>query len=305
MTGLIGIDWGTSRLRAFRIGIDGQLLERRESDFGVAAIRDDGFEEALSSLILDWQPEPGAFPILMCGMIGSRQGWREVPYCSCPAGIGDLLGGLTRIGTRCGAAFIVGGLSFGDSDGNDDIMRGEETQIFGTVPSTGRQLVVAPGTHSKWAAVGDGRIEKFRTFMTGEAYSLLREHSSLGWLMRDASEADHDAEAFASGVGRALADPDLLHLLFNVRTRGLLKGEPPAALASYLSGLLIGSEVAGALRHHSGNAVTVIASLALGRLYQTALSAAGCREILHADAGEAAVRGLWRLWQLHRKEVDR
>lgn len=302
-TALIGIDWGTSQLRAFRINSAGQELERRENAQGIAAVRYREFDRALSLLIADWQAESGSAPILMCGMIGSRQGWREVPYHACPARPADFANTQQRVDTSCGPALIVGGLSSMGAQGRHDVMRGEETQIFGAVTSTARQLVVAPGTHSKWALVDGTRIESFRTYMTGELYGLLRQHSSLGWLMGNADDECRDDEAFLSGVYQGLEDTQLLHALFNVRTRGLVRGHAPADLAAYLSGLLIGSEIAGATQHYAASPGLLIASPALARLYRMALAAAGMADVLHVDASEAVVRGLWQLWRLQAQEA--
>jgi 2-dehydro-3-deoxygalactonokinase len=298
-TALIGVDWGTSQLRAYRISSAGQALERRESAQGIAVLRQAQFDQALSTLIADWQPEPGAIPILMCGMIGSRQGWREVPYRPCPASPADLLDTLQPIDTSCGRAFVVGGLSTADERGCRDIMRGEETQIFGAVASTAQALAIAPGTHSKWAEVDGASIRSFRTYMTGEVYGLLRKHSSLGWLMgKDDDDTRQHDQPFLSGVHQALEDPELLHALFGVRTRGLLEPQAPGALAAYLSGLLIGSEIAGATRHYAASPILIIAAPTLASLYRTALTAARIADVVIVDASEALVRGLWQLWQL-------
>ena len=64
-------------------------------------------------------------------------------------------------------------------------MRGEETQILGVLAASGRGdgLFVLPGTHSKWARVEAGRIVGFATFMTGEVFAALKDHSLLGRLM--------------------------------------------------------------------------------------------------------------------------
>jgi 2-dehydro-3-deoxygalactonokinase len=302
-TALIGIDWGTSQLRAFRISASGQALERRESPQGVAALRHGEFDQSLRSLISDWQPDAGTLPILMCGMIGSRQGWREAPYCVCPARHSDILDTLQPIDTSCGPAFVIGGLSNSEGDGYRDVMRGEETQIFGAVASMNRQLCVAPGTHSKWAVIDGKRIESFRTYMTGEMYGLLCKHSSLGWLMQSAEQQGHDDQAFLSGVHRALEDTEVLHALFSVRTKGLFDRQPPGALAAFLSGLLIGSETAGAVRQRASSPILVIASPELGRLYGLALAAAGIADIRCVDANQAVVYGLWQLWRLHQQEA--
>jgi len=207
-TQLIGIDWGTTRLRALRIGSDGEVLEHRESDRGIAAIRDGEFDSALQSLIGDWQAvEREKIPIIMCGMVGSRQDWREVPYCSCPASLHDLVKDLQAIDTSLGPAWIVGGLSSTDERGDHDILRGEEMQIFGVASPMGQQVIVAAGTHSKWALVRDLSIERFHTYMTGELYATLKQHSILGWLMQGEATARGSPEDDMSSLegGAALA----------------------------------------------------------------------------------------------------
>jgi 2-dehydro-3-deoxygalactonokinase len=300
---LIGIDWGTSQLRAFRISSSGQILERRQSAQGIAGLRHAQFDDALGALISDWQSKTQAVPILMCGMIGSRQGWREAPYGDCPAELSTLLDTLQPIDTRCGPALLVGGLSTQEGNPYRDVMRGEETQIFGAVASTDRHLCVTPGTHSKWATVDGRRIERFRTYMTGELYGLLCRHSSLGWLMENAGEQPHDEDSFLAGVRLALQDAQLLHSLFSVRTRGLFQQQPPGALAAYLSGLLIGSEIAAETRQGAPCPILIIASSQLASLYRAALAAAGRTDVHWVDAGEAVARGLGKLWQLHRQEI--
>lgn len=295
---LIGVDWGTTHLRAYKIGPKGQVLERRESNLGIAALRNRDFDGALRSLVDDWQSSrSNKIPIVMCGMVSSRQGWREVPYFSCPARLRDLAERFDPVDTSSGPAFMVPGLETTDERKHHDVMRGEETQIFGIVPPTGDRLVINPGTHSKWSVVRGGAIESFRTYMTGEVYAVLRQHSILGRLMRDHEHSRHDEAAFLDGVHEALEEPDLLHSLFSVRTCGLFEQKPAEVLDSYLSGLLIGNEVSGASQRYRAASIVVIASPALGRLYQTALSALGFADIQCIDANDAVTRGLWQLWQ--------
>ena len=302
---IIGVDWGTTRLRAYRIGVEGQILDRHASDCGVAEIRDGDFDRALRDIVGGW---PSGIPILMCGMIGSRQGWREVPYWPCPACARDLADTLCTIETSSGPAWIVAGIST-VNDQNDsgergarklyDVMRGEETQIFGVAPHVRPTLLVIPGTHSKWVLVQAGTIESFRTYMTGEIYAMLQKHSILGRLMQHGIGGPFDRASFLDGVHLGLEETALLHSLFSVRTQGLFEQKSPAALAHYLSGILIGSEVsAEAHRHVMASTVVVIASAELGRLYQIALSACGFRDVRHVDAEGAVAQGLWKLWQL-------
>ena len=301
---LIGVDWGTTRLRAFQIDRGGQVIERRESDRGIISIGDGRFEEALGAVIDGW---PTGLPILMCGMIGSRQGWLEMPYCPCPVRAVDLGRALGTIATGRGPLRILGGVSTTEDAGAPgappgskryDVMRGEETQIFGVEALGGSQLVVTPGTHSKWAVVEEAVIRSFRTYMTGELYALLREHSILGRLMSAPEGSPIDESSFMAGVRTAFEDQDLLHALFQVRTQALFGRQQAATLPSYLSGILIGSEVSGAVRHQAVDGAVVIAAPELGTLYQHALSAAGVRRITRLDADRAVALGLWRLWQL-------
>jgi 2-dehydro-3-deoxygalactonokinase len=302
---LIGVDWGTSRLRAFQIGAEGQMLDRRASNHGVAEIRDGDFDRVLRDILGGW---PAGLPILMCGMIGSRQGWREVPYRPCPTSPGVLANTLSPIETSYGPAWIVGGLSTtdfysGSGEGAalriHDVMRGEETQIVGVASDIGQTLMITPGTHSKWAVVEAGTIRSFRTYMTGEIYAVLRKHSILGRLMQDGADGQVDEASFLDGVHSGFEEPALSHSLFSVRTQGLFEQKTPVALLHYLSGILIGSEVsAEARRHPTDSPVMVIASSGLSNLYQIALSACGLRDVRRVDAEGAAVQGLWKLWQL-------
>jgi 2-dehydro-3-deoxygalactonokinase len=301
---LIGIDWGTTRLRAFRIGADGQILDRRMNDRGIAQLGDADFDRVLCEIIAGW---PSGMPILMCGMIGSRQGWREVPYQPCPASATDVANGLCSIKTSYGPAWIVGGISTmtdrhkegeGDARRIYDVMRGEETQIFGVASAIGDTLVITPGTHSKWAVVQAATIRGFRTYMTGEIYAVLQKHSILGRLMQHNSGAESGEAAFLDGIHLGLEEPTLLHSLFSVRTQGLFGQKTPPELAHYLSGILIGSEVsAEADSHDLDSTVIVIGSSYLTRLYQIALAERGFRNILRRDGADAVVQGLWRLWQ--------
>lgn len=290
-TVLIGVDWGTSNLRACLFGADGAVLERRESDAGIQRLEAGQHEAALSRLIDGWT----AGRILMCGMVGSRQGWREAPYAPCPAGLAEIAAALAPVETAWADAWIVPGLSILAADNTADVMRGEETQILGVAPDDGEALVIAPGTHSKWASVRGGRVTAFRTYLTGELYDLLRRHSILARLMN--GEAP-DAGSFALGAGRALAAPGLLGLLFSARSEALFEHLPTTGVAAYLSGLLIGSEVAEGLKAADPKSpIHIIAAPRLGDLYRTVLAMAGRPATGVVDGGEASARGLWRIWE--------
>jgi 2-dehydro-3-deoxygalactonokinase len=289
MNTLIGLDWGTTSCRAYLIGTDGVVLKRVTDGPGILKVENKAFGVALDTMIGQWD---GTLPIMLSGMIGSRQGWKEAPYARCPAGADDIAQALARIEHGGRTISLMPGLST-ENDGMPDVMRGEETQIFGALALSGRDegLFLLPGTHSKWAQVKAARIASFRTFMTGEVFGALKDHTILGRLMTEGS----DPEGFARGAreGAAVGSAGaLLNRMFATRTYGLMDRLSGAALADYLSGLLIGAEVAEATRQTTG-AVTIIASPALAQRYTDALGLLGHQSMLAPDDCVAA--GHWRL----------
>ena len=292
---LIALDWGTTSLRAYLMGADGAVVEKNEQALGILNVKDGDFAGALRAATGAWPKTPA----LAAGMIGSRQGWREAPYVECPAGLEALSRGLIAVP---GAGLkIVPGVGMTDADGVPDVMRGEETQIVGVVEGGAfaggaSGIAVLPGTHSKWVVVQEGRIARFATFMTGEAFAALSAHTILGRLFK--GEA-FDAAGFARGVEHAAREAKgrggLLHRLFSARTLGLFDKIPGAALHSYLSGLLIGAEIeeAGAWLGRKPARVAVIGGAVLAARYQAALKLRGiATDIAPPDA---AALGLWRI----------
>lgn len=284
MTALIGIDWGSTNMRAFRFGASGEVLERRASPRGAAGLTPPEFESVLAETVAGWTD--GTTPIVLAGMVGGRTGWREAPYLPCPASPSALAAAALPLDTALGRAFIVPGLSTRAENGSADVMRGEETQLLGAGLTDG--LVVLPGTHSKWATLEQGRITTFATAMTGELYALLRHHSLLGQL---ASEGAFNENAFARGVTRALDAGSFAPLLFSARADVLMGDLPPEAVESYLSGLLIGGEIAG----FGAKPATLIGNPQLVARYETALRLAGINAITIIDGDHAASRGLWAI----------
>jgi len=291
MTALVGIDWGTTSFRAYRLAADGGVLERRVAAAGILSVEPGGFPDALRREVGDWLEAAGSgVPVLLSGMIGSRQGWREAPYATCPAGLDDIASALAVVeAPGLPAIRIVPGLSLRSPDGVPDVMRGEETQLFGLDLGAGRHTVCLPGTHSKWATVADGRIEGFATAMTGEVFAVLRGHSILGRLMPapNGAPAAFDTAAFDRGLAAAARPGGLLHHLFAVRAHGLFGDLDAPALPDYLSGLLIGHEVRALGR--TDGPVHLVGSVALCDRYARALPGA----IRHGE--DAAAAGLHRI----------
>lgn len=262
---LVALDWGTTSARAYLLDGAGEVLDAVPTGRGVLAVTDRlttaqdrraAFEDEFERMCGRWLDEHPAAPVLASGMVGSNQGWADVPYQRLPQDLRALAGALTEIPTRRGPVHVVPGLLV-DAD-LPQVMRGEETQILGVLESTAgtedtgasaERVVVLPGTHTKWVRVDGRRVVDFLTVMTGEVFGLLTRHSILGRLARHRDSPD--LEAFDRGVRTSLStDPGVgvLATLFSARTlplTGRLAGEQ---VEDYLSGLLIGAEVTSCVR---------------------------------------------------------
>lgn len=293
MTALIGLDWGTSSLRAWRLDAAGTPLETRRAARGILAVPAGGFATAFAETVGDWRAAHPEAPVLMCGMIGARQGWVEAAYAPAPAGLPDFAAALAsvEIDGRI-AARIVPGVSLAQG-ARREVMRGEETQIVGAAPQ-GRRLVVLPGSHSKWALVEDARILEFSTYMTGELFAALKGHTILGrGLSDEPAGAQEDANAFAAGLD-AVGD-GLSGALFQTRARGLIGDLSARAGGAFLSGLVIGAEIAEALARHGAPArpALLVGAPGLTARYAQAFAARG---LAFETAGEdSAAAGLARI----------
>ncbi len=285
---LIAVDWGTSSLRGALLDETGKVLAEKSAPLGILNVPGGDFAGTFAAQFSEWMRETGSL-CLISGMAGSRQGWQEAPYAPCPAGLDELTQRLHWI--EPGRIALVPGLSI-EQDGVPDAMRGEEVQIFGALRLTGLAdgLLVLPGTHNKWATVRAGRVTGFRTYMTGEIYGLLSQHSILS--RTTTADAPLDEVAFRQGLDRAGNGEGLLHTLFGVRALALFERLSPAASASYLSGLLIGEELRSQLLA-GAREVVLIGAPALTARYALALSAAGVKtRALGAEATWAGLQAL-------------
>jgi 2-dehydro-3-deoxygalactonokinase len=285
---LIAVDWGTSSLRVARIAADGAVLEERSSDRGILTVPAGAFAEVLRETCGDWLAAPDAL-CLVSGMAGSRQGWQEARYCSVPVGFRELARAVTWV--EPGRIGLVPGLTF-EFLGTPDVMRGEEVQVFGAMDLLQHQecMFVLPGTHCKWVRVAEGRIVSFATFMSGEFYGLLRQHSILARTLPP-EDGPLDEPAFLRGVHHAQQARSLLHGAFSARTLALSDGLAAAALPSYLSGLVIGEELRARALH--GTEVVLVGNPVLTQRYALALRTLGCAS--RSLGAEATWRGLWAL----------
>lgn len=269
--GIVGVDWGTTSLRVARLNDRGAAIEEREFPRGILTVPAGGFAHAFDEACGDWM-KPAGTVALICGMAGSRQGWKEAPYAPCPAGFAEIAAQLTWI--EPGRIAMVPGLTC-EVGGAPDVMRGEETKALGVMNLAGLSegRIVMPGTHCKWVRVKAGRIDSFASFMTGEFYAVLRQHSILARTM-PAEDGELHQATFLQGVDYAMRYGNVLHAAFTARTLSLFERLPADTAPSYLSGLLIGEE----LRSQglsSGDPLVLVGAEKLTQRYSLALNHLG------------------------------
>jgi 2-dehydro-3-deoxygalactonokinase len=295
---LISVDWGTSNLRAYLIGREGQVTEQVSSNQGLLS-QPENFEQCLLSLIGHWLEPDAPLNIILSGMVGSPSGWQEVPHLPAPATVQDLANGAARIAQpQKSSIWIVPGVFGQGAAGIHDIMRGEEVQFFGAELLRRTQSLPRPvywcfpGTHNKWITAGT-TIEQSSTSMVGEFFELARRHSLLAQSMENDSASTVDAQAktdaFSRGLANAQLPGGLLHHLFSVRTLQLTNHHDKAIGADYLSGIVIGHDVLAQLGH-SPTQVGIVAAPGLAARYTQALEALG-HSCFTIDAQDATVAG--------------
>jgi 2-dehydro-3-deoxygalactonokinase len=296
MGAFLACDWGGTNLRAWVIGDTGEVLDRRDFPFGISQLRPG---EAPERFEVDVRPALAAedLPAILCGMVGSNLGWRAVPYLDSPLELGELAAGLCQVRQGEAPVWIVPGVRGAGLTAAPDFMRGEETQLLGwlrTEARGGRQAICLPGTHAKWVVIEDERLARLTTFMTGELFAVLSRHSVLRSDAAVTDEAAFDAGLAAAGDGGALAAR-----IFSTRARVVAGGEPAQSTASYLSGLLIGAEIAaapGLAGLGPDEPVILLGDPGLCRWYARALVRAG-RAFESFDGDRAVLAGLIALWR--------
>ncbi|GAA0344101.1 2-dehydro-3-deoxygalactonokinase [Bowmanella denitrificans] len=296
---MLAIDWGSSSFRAWHLNAAGDILAKLSTQRGILSFQGQGFADYLQAHCGPWLAQSAT--VIMAGMVGSRNGWQEVPYLPCPAGAEDITAALTSLHSELHPNLqLVPGLQYAGHNGLMDVMRGEETQIIGALQLTemNEALLCLPGTHSKWAQVEYGSITAFSTFFSGELFALLTKHSSLAGVC---DIQVHDEPAFLLGLEQAADIRGLSHLLFSPRAAVVTGQMRPQQAGSYLSGLIIGAEIQGARRAliepgllSADKPLLLVGSEVLTQRYQQALAfyQLPCRTI----SGEQAVlAGLYRL----------
>ena len=274
---LVAVDWGTTNRRGYLLDSNGAILDARKDDLGLVNVKDGRFQEAFEILTAPWIETYGAMPALLSGMVGATKGWTEAPYCPLPAGLDELAGSLERAPSD-DQIWIVPGVSTRDRIGVADVIRGEEIQAIAASGQEESSLIVVPGTHSKWVHIREGRIVEFTTFMTGDLFEAILNHTVISQLR--VKDGIGDQKAFALGVDVGYShNGEFTHVLFGARTRVLFGELAPEAVSDYLSGLLIGAEIAGALSDLGPDvpSVKLMGSERLCEPYRTALESRGAK----------------------------
>ncbi|MEE2830305.1 MAG: 2-dehydro-3-deoxygalactonokinase [Myxococcota bacterium] len=284
---LLGVDWGSTAVRAVLLDRGGNVVASDRLDAGVRSARGRACEQVFDLVTSRWMDDLSDLPVLLTGMVGSAQGWREAPYTDCPADLEAIASGLVQAPRA--NTWIVPGVAGHGISGAPDVMRGEETQLLGL---EGDGAVLLPGTHTKWANLEQGKITQFTTCITGETFELLRDPGLIGAVM---SGTTLDEAAFRRGLADLERPGGLLHHIFTVRSRALRGDLDSEAAWSYAWGLLIGSEVDGMTRAlHLDEPVRIVGTAGLSALYRCALQARGIEAECIAGQ-EAAGRGLIRI----------
>lgn len=293
LSDFVSVDWGTTSFRAYLV-LGGAVAAEHAGPHGILGIPPGGHAAMLRGALGHLPARALSLPIMMSGMIGSRQGWVEAPYVPLPTSLADLAAGLVCWSEPgLGPISLIPGV-MSDGDGAmPDVMRGEEAQVFGAAALMGVSsgTFIMPGTHSKCIDLVDGQLRSFRSFMTGEFFAALKGHTILGRLM---SEGEPSGEGFEAGVRAAASVAsagDLMNAVFGARTLGLFGRLPGHELSDYLSGLLIGAELCAAMTEGSDG--VVVGSGALSARYQRAALGLGRKLVPAPDrcvvAGQMAV----------------
>lgn len=292
-TRLIGCDWGTSSFRLMLINHQGETLATQASNYGISRLKKHQQLPYLIEQLHNFAPDAQEVPMLLCGMVGSSLGLVDAGYLDCPTNIEALAKSLQPLPSDDVCACIVPGLRIRQPSHQADVMRGEETQIAGWLAQATAQphaLLCLPGTHSKWVQLDGDNISHFQTRITGELYACLSETSVLVQGIQVFSDT-----AFDQGLNTAFDRSDLLGSLFTTRTQVLFSNINKQHAASYLSGLLIGTEITEQ-PIAEGETVHLIGNPHLNRLYQRALNKAGVASKLW-DGSTLSAKGLWHLYQ--------
>lgn len=277
---LLSCDWGTTNLRLCRVEIEtGRLLQATSAAAGARAVFDawreaggdrlEHYSDVVRPLLERLGRRETDRALVISGMASSSIGIAELPYARVPFRLdgSDLAWRVMETSLGAFPLLLLSGVRT-----EEDVMRGEETQMIGLRRSGGAPpspaSYVLPGSHSKHVRVEEDSIVSFRTCMTGEIFELL---STASVLSASVAEAPFEEAAFRRGVH---VSRDLPGGLFTVRTNQLFERLRPEENYWYLSGMLVGWELAE-LAGTSGEPIRIVGEPSLGGVYRAALEALG------------------------------
>lgn len=289
MKSYIAVDWGSTQLRGWLIR-DGKCVETMQLPLGVSWLNGQSPAEVFHRYLTPWRAA-AELPVVMAGMIGSDAGWQAVPYLACPAAIDEPGRQLFAVAD---GVWIVPGLKV-EQRGDYNVMRGEETQLLGASQIAPATCYVMPGTHCKWVQVERGVVRHFATAMTGELHHLLLSQSLIGKQLPDQQA---DEAAFTLGLEKGREAPSLVVDLFGARAARILGALSPTSVSDYLSGLLIGAEVAALRERYRATHITLVGEPALNERYRRAMAAHGVT-VNCCRGDEAFLRGIARIIHEH------
>lgn len=271
----IVIDWGSTNIRAF-LYIDGKQIAEKKSHEGVTSVRGKDCEGAFDRLTAEWMEKYGALPVVMSGMVGSINGWADAQYLDCPVQLSELPDHLTEVHHTKGYKIrIVPGICVRDPD-NYNVIRGEEVQLAGALKKNPSRVYLMPGTHCKWVLCDGMKVESFRTAMTGELHALMLKYSLIGLGAGEQEESEAD---YLKGLERGYQENNIIPRLFEIRGANILGGIKPSHVGEFLSGMLIGAEIASMQKifkfTKDDGAIGLIASPFLNARYEKGLRLAG------------------------------
>jgi 2-dehydro-3-deoxygalactonokinase len=320
MQKFISCDWGTSALRLRIVDLTTMSVEAEALNYqGISAIynlwkqsgkqaseRLSFYQSVLTGQIGKMEEQLNYslqdMPLIISGMASSDMGMMELSYKEIPVSMNghDLHVKIIEAAEDFRhRALVISGVKK-----ENDVMRGEETQLIGCLNDGNNedQLFVFPGTHSKHIMIKNEKAVDFNSFMTGELFEVLSKKSTLSNSVEENTDilSADNLRSFEKGVADS-ENLNLLHSLFLVRTNALLTKLSKRQNYFYFSGLLIGTELKELIDIKMP--VTVVSDEFIIKLYSTALRKLGIYKIKHQDGGKAVIAGHCKIYNLYNNEL--
>ena len=251
MTNYITVDGGTTNTRLTLVS-DGRCVDTVRYNVGARANADDStllknaVKEGIFALLnRNNLTEKDITRVLASGMITSEFGLCKLDHLIAPAGIKELHDTMHETLfpdiSAIPFVFIRGVRTTVDLLENTDMMRGEETELFG-LRDTLNGVYILPGSHSKIINVDEnGKISTFKTELTGEMIAALSQNTVLKSTV-DLSVEKYSEEYLLKGY-RYCNEFGINEALFKVRVLGNLMGADKVQTYSFFMGVVLSAEI--------------------------------------------------------------